>query len=203
MRARRLAVALALVTAIDGAAACSGDGATGPKPASIAFTEIRNPLYVGQSVQLDARALDDSGQEMAAGDATWSSSNPAVALVTETGLLTGVSAGTATLQATISGRSGTVSVTVADLPPASVTVTITTAAYTPADVTVRLNGSVAFVFPATAHSLVFGASPAGAPDSIPSSASTTVRRTFTQTGDFSYTSPIPAGSTKSGVIHVR
>jgi len=181
----------------------SGDGATGlgPRPDRIAITEVRSPLYVGQSVQLEARALDASGTELAVGDAEWSSATTAVAEVTPAGLLTGVSAGSAVLTARINGRGGTVTVTVANLPPAVATVTMAGATFTPADVTIRLNGSINFVFPATAHDIVFATTPTGAPTDIASSTSRTVGRQFLQPGDFTYTSTLQPG--KSGVVRVR
>ncbi len=197
-------IVLATIAAGAMLAGCgSGDGATGlgARPDRIAITEVRSPLYVGQSVQLDARALDASGAELAVGDAEWSSATPTVAAVTPTGLLTGVSAGTSVLTARINGRGGTVTVTVENLPPASVTVTMAGAAFTPADVTIRLNGTVNFVFPATAHDIVFATSPTGAPADIPSSVSRTTGRQFLQTGDFTYTSTLQPG--KSGVVRVR
>jgi plastocyanin len=201
---RRSAVVVALAAGTVIAACSNGDdGATGvgPRPDRISITEVRNPLFVGQSVQLEARALDAAGEELAVGDPVWSSGNIAVAEVTESGLLTGVSAGTATLTARINGRSGTVNVNVEALPPATVNVTMAGTTFSPADVTIRLNGTVNFVFPATAHDIVFATSPTGAPADIPSTTSRTVGRQFQQTGDFTYTSPLQPG--KTGVIRVR
>jgi plastocyanin len=185
------------------ATGCGGDSVTGagPKPATVAIIEVRGPLFVGQSWQLEARALDGAGAEIAAGDPSWTSSNAQVATVTESGLLTAVAAGKSTVRATINGRSASTELTFEDLPPATVTVTMTGANFAPADVTIRLNGSVAFVFPATAHDVVFGTSPAGAPTDIPSTVNTTVRKVFAQTGDFTYRSTVQ--SAKSGVVHVR
>ena len=203
---RTLPRGMALATIAIGAvlAGCGGgDGATGPgqRPDRIAITEVRSPLFVGQSVQLDARALDASGAEIAAGDAEWTSGTPAVAEVTPAGLLTGVSAGTSVLTARINGRGGTVTVTVENLPPALTTVTMAGATFTPADVTIRLNGTVNFVFPATAHDIVFATSPTGAPANIASSTNRTTGRQFLQTGDFTYSSTLQPG--KTGVVRVR
>ena len=194
---------IALLGALLLSAGCGGDSITGsgPKPASVAIIEVRGPLFVGQSWQLEARAYDDAGVEIAAGDPTWTSSNMQVATVTETGLLTAVSAGTSTLRATINGRGASTELTFEELPPTTGTITMTGANFSPADFTVRLNGSVAFVFPATAHDIVFGTTPTGAPANIPSSTNTTVRRTFSSTGDFTYRSTLQP--TKTGVIRVR
>src|SRR5206468_10532504 len=54
---------------------------------------------------------------------TWSSSNTAVATVSNSGLVSGVTPGTATITATSEGKSGTSSVTVTNVPVATVDVT--------------------------------------------------------------------------------
>src|SRR5205807_2130476 len=64
---------------------------------------------------------------------TWSSNNTAVATVNGSGLVRGVTAGSATITATSEGQSGTSAVTVTPVPVASVTVTPS-----PASVTVGL-----------------------------------------------------------------
>ena len=200
-RPRRTTVAL--LGALLLSAGCGGDSITGsgPKPATVAIIEVRGPLFVGQSWQLEAVALDAAGLQIAAGDPTWTSSSSQVATVTETGLLTAVSAGKSTLRATINGRSASTELTFEDLPPVTGSITMAGATFTPADFTVRLNGTVSFVFPATAHDIVFGTTPTGAPADIPSSTNTTVRRTFSSTGDFTYRSTLQP--TKTGVIRVR
>ena len=53
---------------------------------------------------------------------TWGSSDPTVATVNATGLVTGVAAGTATITATSEGKSGTSTITVTKIPVGSVTV---------------------------------------------------------------------------------
>src|SRR5439155_18687991 len=53
---------------------------------------------------------------------TWSSGNTAVATVSASGLVTGVSAGAATITATSEGQSSTAAITVTSIPVAAVTV---------------------------------------------------------------------------------
>ena len=120
-------------------AGCGGDAGnpTGlPTPAQVRIIAPATELFVGQAVQLTATALDGSGADVAAGEPTWSSSNSAVAQISETGLLNAMSPGSATLRATIAGKSATVGVTVEPLPGYDVTVQVTSQ-FTPALITIR------------------------------------------------------------------
>jgi hypothetical protein len=71
-----------------------------------------NPIAVkpGVTVQLTAVAVDQYGNTRNKA-ATWSSSNPAVATVSSTGLARGVAPGTATISATAGGRTSTATLT--------------------------------------------------------------------------------------------
>jgi Big-like domain-containing protein len=64
--------------------------------------EIRTPviptLEVGEALQLSARALDKNGDSVAA-DITWRTPDPTVTVDPQTGVITGVSAGTGRVQA--------------------------------------------------------------------------------------------------------
>lgn len=200
-RRRALGLLLAVGTLLAGCGGGDDSTGVGPRPERIVISAVNLPVFVGQSMQLEAWGVDAAGDEIAAGDPVWSSGNPAVAEVTPTGLLTAVSAGTVSVTATINGRSGSLPLTVENLPPSSVTVTMAGATFSPADVTIRVNGSVVFTFPATAHDIVFATTTPGAPADIPSTTSRSVTRQFTQRGDFSYTSTLQPG--KSGVIRVR
>ncbi|TCL41068.1 Ig-like domain-containing protein, partial [Harryflintia acetispora] len=69
-----------------------------------------------QTVQLAATVTPNAAP-------VWSSSNPAAATVNQTGLVTAVAAGSATVTATVGGKSGSSTITVKDkIPVASVTV---------------------------------------------------------------------------------
>lgn len=106
--------------------------------APVATVEITpNPLVmsVGQSGQLTATPRDAGGTALSGRTATWSSSNTNVVNVTDLGVVTAVSAGTAIVTATIEGRSGSASVTVTSVPVATVTVAPSTA-------TVSVQGTV-------------------------------------------------------------
>ncbi len=79
---------------------------------------------VGGTVQLTAIAEDAQGNPLAQRAITWSGSNPAVATVSSSGLVTGVSAGSAPITATSEGKSGTSSITVTEPPPPGATVVL-------------------------------------------------------------------------------
>lgn len=140
---RLLAASIALL----GLAACSGSsGTTMPGGASIAtvtVTPATASLAAAQTVQLIATARDSAGNAISGQTIIWSASPTSVATVTTAGLVTAVSAGTATITATAGGKSGTATITasgstdVANIGPAGGTVT--------AD-----HGRVTLVFPAGA-----------------------------------------------------
>lgn len=75
-------------------------------------------IAVGATAALQATVRDAQGNVMTGQTVTWSTSNAAAATVNSSGVVSGVSAGTATITATSSGKSGTSSVTVtASAPP--------------------------------------------------------------------------------------
>ena len=183
-----------------GAAGDSG-GPTGlPKPASVKILVPSSELYVGQSIQLTATAMDDAGNEIASGDPSWSSSNSAVAQVTETGLVQAMAPGSATLKATIAGKSASMGVTVEQLPGYDVTVQVTSA-FTPATLSIRQGGTVHFVFSGVNQDVTFSTAFPGAPANIPATATGTVNRQFNTVGDFRFESSVSPGL--AGLVKVR
>lgn len=94
---------------------------------SVAVALSSATLTVGQGTQATATVRDTAGNIMPGQTVTWSSSNAAVATVSQTGYVTSVSAGSANIVATAGGKSGASSVTVqpaSSLPVASVQVTL-------------------------------------------------------------------------------
>ncbi|MFQ5551274.1 MAG: Ig domain-containing protein, partial [Gemmatimonadales bacterium] len=82
--------------------------------ASVSVTPTSTELTaLGDQVQLSAAALDASGDPVGDASFTWSSSDDAIATVDQSGLVTGVSNGTATITATTGSVSGSATVTVA------------------------------------------------------------------------------------------
>lgn len=82
----------------------------------VAVVEVTPPFAapeIGESIQLRADAKDDQGRRAAAQQITWTSSNDAVAAVSEGGLVMGVSPGTAIVTATVGAFTGSATITVA------------------------------------------------------------------------------------------
>ncbi|HEU5186841.1 MAG TPA: Ig-like domain-containing protein, partial [Gemmatimonadaceae bacterium] len=89
-----------------------------PAPvASVQVSPTTANVEVGQTVQLNATLRDSVGNTLTGRTITWASTNPAVASVSSTGLVTGVAAGTTTVSATSENQSGTATVTVVEAPP--------------------------------------------------------------------------------------
>jgi hypothetical protein len=72
-------------------------------------------LNLGATFLMNATTRDARGNVLTGHVVTWASSNTAVATVSETGVLTCVSPGSATITATSEGVTGTVEFAVADL----------------------------------------------------------------------------------------
>src|SRR6266566_6292363 len=82
---------------------------TVPAPAPVASVSVSPAtvsVQVGQTVQLVATPKDANGNPLTGRTITWGSSNPAVATVTASGLVTGLVVGSATITATSEGQSG-------------------------------------------------------------------------------------------------
>jgi uncharacterized protein YjdB len=92
-----------------------------PVPVTSVVVSPPSPtIEEGGSVQLTATPKDAGGNPLADRTVTWSSGNTAVASVNGGGLVTGHTAGTATITATSEGKSGTATVTVVTPAPAPV-----------------------------------------------------------------------------------
>ena len=90
--------------------------------ASVAVSPTSASVSVGQTEQLAATPKDANGNPLTGRTVTWSSGNTAVATVSASGLVTGVSAGAATITAASEGQSGSAAITVTSVPVASVAV---------------------------------------------------------------------------------
>src|SRR5438445_521012 len=100
-------------------------GASPVASVSVAPPSVAVP--VGQTVQLTATPKDANGTALAGRTVTWSSSNTSVAGVDGNGLVTGGTAGSATITATSEGQSGTSSITVSNVPVPVSSVTVSPA----------------------------------------------------------------------------
>src|SRR5437773_1175636 len=88
--------------------------------ASVAVSPASASVQVGQTVQLAATPRDANGNPLSGRAVSWASSNTAVATVSGSGLVTGVTAGSATITATSEGQGGTATITVSTVLAASV-----------------------------------------------------------------------------------
>jgi M6 family metalloprotease-like protein len=91
--------------------------------ATVSITPPSSQLVPGATVPLTATARDAGGTLISGRTVTWTSNAQAVATVNGNGVVTAITAGTATIQATVSGVVGSATVTVAPIPVASVVVT--------------------------------------------------------------------------------
>jgi len=166
--------------------------------ATVTVTAAAASVAPGSTVQLTATPRNAAGSVLTGFTATWSTSNAAVATVDGNGLVTGVANGTATITATISGKTGDRDVTVQ--PPAATFVDATTGnAFNPQQVDVTVGSTVGWRF-ATTHNVTFAAT-AGAPSNITDTGSGTVSRTFNTAGTFNYQCTIHLGMTGTVVVH--
>lgn len=100
--------------------------ATAVTAATVAVSPSAPHVQVGQDVQLSATAYDAGGATLASRVPSWASSNATIATVSNTGRVTGVSKGSATITASVDGKASSVVVGVDDAPPAPVaSVTVT------------------------------------------------------------------------------
>jgi plastocyanin len=204
MQTARVWMVGALVTL----AACGGggDGGGGTEPAVFTSLTIapNNPtVLVGATTTLTTTARDQNSQQMSGATVTYASANQAVATVTNAGVVTGVSAGTA--QVTATGQIGTVTKT------ATVTVTVTVPGATasvaatagnsfdPANVTITKGGTVTWTF-AALHNVTFDV--AGAPPGTGNVSSGNASVTFPNAGSYPYHCTIH-GTGMSGTVVVQ
>ena len=108
-----VAAGTATITATSEGQSGTSDVTVTPAPvASVAVTPSPASVQVGQTLQLTATPKDANGNPLSGRVITWASNNTAVATVSGSGLVSGVTAGSATITATSEGKSGTSGVTV-------------------------------------------------------------------------------------------
>jgi uncharacterized protein YjdB len=105
-----------------------------PPVASVSVTPSSATVTVGATTPLTATPKDAQGNALDR-PVSWSSSDPAVAAVDGSGLVTGVAEGSATVTASSEGKSGSAAITVTPIPVASVDVS-------PASATIEVDETV-------------------------------------------------------------
>jgi uncharacterized protein YjdB len=127
----------------EGVAGSAGLSVTAPPPppvavASVSVTLTVSSLNPGQTTQATATTRDASNNVLTGRVIVWTSSNPAVAMVSGSGVVTAVAAGSAQITATSEGKSGSAGLSVVAPPPvavASVGVTLASGSLNPGQTT--------------------------------------------------------------------
>ena len=112
----RLAISAALPLAAALTFASCSDQSGPPEPvASVTVDQGSATVVLQGSVQLTATTKDGSGTVLTGRVVLWATSDPAVATVSTTGLVTGLAEGAATITATSETKSGTANIAVVSL----------------------------------------------------------------------------------------
>lgn len=163
---RRSTTRLAMALAVFGMASC--DANVVPQIdeddiASIQVSPASIDLPVGQSLDLNAVALDVSGALLSGVDIAWESQDPSIASIDADGVVTGVAVGSTQISASAAGITATATVTV-DLPPAialdrtSVAFSVTAGGADPAAENVAVTNGGAFeLVGLTVDTITYGA----------------------------------------------
>ncbi len=119
--------------------AAASTAATPPPPpvvTTVTVTPGSASIAVGATTPLQATVKDAQGNVMTGQSVAWSTTNANTATVNSNGVVTGVAAGSATISAASSGKSGTSSITVTAAPPPPPVVTTVTVAPSSASIAV-------------------------------------------------------------------
>src|SRR6476660_8667523 len=101
-----------------------------PPVASVRVSPTSAAIKVGETVHLVAEPLDGAGNVLSGRTIAWSSDDPSVATVDNTGLVKGISTGTANITATSEGKTGTAGIAVTSAVAASIAVAPTSVTVT-------------------------------------------------------------------------
>jgi len=123
MSTARLGLTAMAVCTLALAAGCGGDSSGPPAVSTVSVSAPAGSIVVGQTAQLVATPRDANGNALPNRNVTWATSAASIATVSNAGLVTGVLVGSATISATIDGKTGTRLVDVVPPPVASVSVT--------------------------------------------------------------------------------
>lgn len=118
-----VAIGNATITATSGGKSGTAQVTVTPVPVgSVVVTPAAPTIIAGRSVALSAQALSESGQPLNGRPVTWSSSTPGIAQVSTSGVVTGISAGSTIVFASIDGVLGWANVLVVPVAVSTVTV---------------------------------------------------------------------------------
>jgi alpha-tubulin suppressor-like RCC1 family protein len=119
---RALGAAILTLMVLDLTSCGDGGGDVGPQPqvASVTVEPSELTLHPGGTQQLTAIPRDEAGNPLVGLSITWTTSDPSVATVSETGMVTAIGPGSAVITAASEGKSGSATVSVGSVPPAPV-----------------------------------------------------------------------------------
>ncbi|MBL0170540.1 MAG: Ig domain-containing protein [Gemmatimonadaceae bacterium] len=106
-----------------------GDGGTAPAPAppsvaTVTVTLAQSSVVVGGGTSAAASLRDASGASLSNRTIVWTSSNPAIAGVSDAGVISTIAVGSVTISASSEGKSGTAALTVIPPPVATIAVAL-------------------------------------------------------------------------------
>jgi len=127
IRSTRGLVALAVLLSACGGGGSKDSTPTTPTPPTLVLTTVNvaltpSTVQIGQTSVASASGLDQNGGSITMGAVTWSSTSPATATVSVSGVVTGVAVGQAQIIAAAGGKQGLQVITVVPVPVASITV---------------------------------------------------------------------------------
>ena len=117
-------LALVSLCTLASALACGGDSSGPSAVANVDITAPSTSVAVGGTLQLTATAHDSKGNAVTGRPVTWVTGTATIATVSANGLVTGVAVGSASITATIGGKTASQTVTVTPPPVATVSVTL-------------------------------------------------------------------------------
>lgn len=112
MNRRTLALGLLASAITLSSCGSSATAHTAPTVATVSVSPPSQSLGIQQTAQLTATVKDAQGNVLSGHAIDWSSSQPATASVSSSGLVTALAAGTTTITATVENQSGTAQITV-------------------------------------------------------------------------------------------
>ena len=132
----------ASITATAGSASGSATVTVAQEVSAVAVTPAADTLVAGDTLRLTAEAADANGHTVGGAEFTWASSDTLVAVVDDSGLVTGVGAGEAEIAATASSVRGRAEIAVLEPSPTTVAVKPDTLALTAVGQTAQLTAEV-------------------------------------------------------------
>ena len=103
----------ALIYGLLAIVACKGTDITDPSvTTSVLVSSNPNQIAVGETAQASAIVKDQNGDALTGKSIAWKSLNESIATVTAAGLIKGIAPGTATIQGTVDGITGTATIQV-------------------------------------------------------------------------------------------